>query len=121
MSAVTVAAAPSTPVTPVAPSLAPPAPAGPKAGSPMNINPNKTPVLTPPAPHVGPARLRPSIAKQLAQAQAMVAKDPGPTLICLMPDGSVAGVILLDKVHPTDPISNPDGLCTLSRPGSKPL
>ena len=95
-------------------------PHGPKSAQPMNINPDKSPVLTPPAPAAverGPVL---SIADQEAAAEREVAKNPGSALVCFLPDGSVAGVAVVDKVHPTDPISDSVGICARGWKGSRP-
>jgi hypothetical protein len=86
----------------------------------MNINPDKTPVLTPPPPGAvvhGPAL---SIAEQRASAEQQVAKDPNSTPACYFADGSVAGLIIFVKVHPNDPITNPAADCTRGWIGSTP-
>ena len=98
-------------------------PNGPKSAAPMNINPDKTPNLNPPPPGAvvhGPAL---SIAEQRALAQGEVAKDPKGTVDCFFVDGSVAGVLLLDRVHPDDPITDVEASwdCTQSWTGSTPM
>lgn len=95
---------------------------GPKSAAPMNINPGKTPVLTPPSPGAvvhGPAL---SIAERKAAAQRELAKDPNGTTICFLADGSVAGTVKVDKVHPTEPLSPVEsaGICARGWTGSTP-
>jgi hypothetical protein len=97
-------------------------PTGPKSAAPMNINPDKTPNLNPPPPGAvvhGPAL---SIAEQRALAEGEVAKDPKGTVACFFADGSVAGVVKLDRVHPDDPITNVEAsqICTRGWTGSTP-
>jgi hypothetical protein len=87
----------------------------------MNINPDKTPNLNPPPPGAvvhGPAL---SNAEQRALAEREVARDPNGTVACFFADGSVAGVVKVDRVHPNDPITTEAAsLCTHGWPGSTP-
>jgi hypothetical protein len=39
------------------------------------------------------------------QARLAVARDPGSTIVCYKPDGSVAAIAIVDKVNPNAPIT----------------
>lgn len=71
----------------------------PKSRQPMNINPDKTPELTP--PKGGVHKEAPlSEAQKLAEANALAARHPGEAVVCFNPDGTVAGVAMADLVDP---------------------
>jgi hypothetical protein len=107
------AASPATHVDPAAPAGA--EPVNPKSLLPANINPDKSPVLNPPA--VRKAK-PPSQAQLLHEAHDLVAEDPGSSLICYWADGAVAGVATVSKVNEKASIANPAAICDRGWPGS---
>jgi hypothetical protein len=75
-----------------------------KASAPANINPSKAPVLDPSKIKKEPmVPLTKAEARQ--QALAWVAQDPNSRVACFASDGSLAGVVELDKVDPSAPIT----------------
>lgn len=92
-----------------------------KFDAPMNVNPDKSPVLDPP-PYSAEPEPSLSIEEQLQHALAVAASDPGSTVICLSADGSVAGLVFADAVDPGVGISDPvaAAMCGRSFPESHP-
>ncbi|MFB6618868.1 hypothetical protein ACFCV9_32390 [Streptomyces sp. NPDC056367] len=92
----------------------------PKSQQPMNINPEKTPDLTPPkGGERRAAAARPSEAQKLADAQAFAAKHPNEAVVCFKDDGTVAGVAVADRVNKDQPISEAEkaSICTVGKAG----
>jgi len=108
------AAQPAAPAAPAA-GAADAEPVNPKSLQPANINPEKSPVLNPPA--VKKAK-QPSKAELLHEAKDLAAEDPGSSLICFRPDGTVAGVATVSKVDKNAPIADPKAICDRGWPGS---
>ena len=97
-----------------------PAPVVPKSQRPANINPDKSPVLSPP-PAAGADLAAPlSRQGQLVAAQKVAAQNPGAAVICYASDGSVAGGAVLDKVNASDPITDAAGICSRGWARSRP-
>lgn len=95
--------------------------AGSKAGAPANINPEKTPVYDPPQLPAQPAD---PLEDQIAAAQELVEQattDLG-LIVCLTPQGTLAGTLSVDKVDPTVPftLAEKQATCTRLYPGSRP-
>lgn len=95
--------------------------AGSKADAPANINPEKTPVYDPPQVPAEPAD---PLEDQIAAAQEHVERaitDLG-LIVCLTPQGTLAGTLSVDKVDPTVPFTLPEkqATCTRLYPGSHP-
>lgn len=95
--------------------------AGSKVDAPVNINPEKTPVYDPPPVAAQPTD---SLADRIAAAQEMVERattDPG-LIVCLTPQGTLAGVLALDRVDPTVSFTPAEkqATCTHLFPGSHP-
>jgi hypothetical protein len=111
------AAQPAEPAGPAAPAAQPAdaEPVNPKSLQPANINPEKSPVLNPPA--VKKAK-QPSKAELLHEAKDLAAEDPGSSLNCFRPDGTVAGVATVSKVDKNAPIADPKAICDRGWPGS---
>ncbi|MGX6607702.1 hypothetical protein ACWKSP_37090 [Micromonosporaceae bacterium Da 78-11] len=92
-------------------------PAWPKSERPININPDKQPVLNPPArKEAAPAKVAP--AELLHEANDIVAEDPGSKLICYGADGVVVGVAVVNKVSTGGAIAGADAICDRGWPGS---
>lgn len=91
----------------------------PKRSLPANINPNKTPILDPSKIKKEPMTPLTKTAMR-RQALAWVAKAPTTRVACFMPDGSLAGVVELDKVNPSAPITTPQAAEVCGQwPGSR--
>lgn len=71
----------------------------PKSQRPMNVNPNKSPVLdvTEIKPEAAPALSREQL---IIQARNWAAESPDSRVVCFNPDGSVAGMAELSKIQP---------------------
>lgn len=76
----------------------------PKADLPANVNPAKTPILDPSKIKKEPMVAMPADQTR-QQVLAWLAQDPHSRVACFNPDGSVAGVVELDKVDPSTPIT----------------
>lgn len=92
-----------------------------KADAPANINPEKAPVYDPPEVTAEPAD---PLEEQIAAAQALVEQavtDLG-LIVCLTPQGTLAGTLSVDKVDPTVPytLAERQATCTRLFPGSHP-
>lgn len=88
---------------------------------PININPDKSPDFEPPLPPAAPTD---SIAEQKAAAQALLERaltDFG-LIVCLTPEGTLAGILYVDLVDPTVPSTLAEKRATCSNlfPGSHP-
>jgi hypothetical protein len=92
-----------------------------KSESPANINPEKHPVLDP--AKITPEPAEPTTpAQQRAQAASWKAQDPDSRVVCLRPDGSVAGSVSLDRVDPSAHLTPAEAasVCDDGFPGSRP-
>ena len=95
--------------------------AGSKANSPVNINPEKTPVDDLPQVPAAPAD---PLEERIAAAQEAVKRavtDFG-LIACVRPDGTLAGTLQVDKVDPTVPftLAGKKATCAHLFPGSHP-
>jgi len=92
-----------------------------KSGRPANINPSKSPILD-------RSKLRPDPTMPLSPQQQRAAaikwesQDPLNRITCWNPDGSVAGMAILDRVDPTKAMTvfQKVQLCGQATPGSHP-
>lgn len=95
--------------------------AGSKADAPVNINPEKAPVYELPQVAAEPAD---PLEEQIAAAQELVEQavtDLG-LIVCLTPQGTLAGTLSVDQVDPTVPftLAEKQATCTRLFPGSHP-
>ncbi len=92
----------------------------PKSQVPANINPEKTPILSPPSTASEPTTTEPP-NERLARARAWQAQDPNSRVICLRADGTVSNMVELDRVDPSVPLTKEAvaALCARPIPGAK--
>ncbi len=82
-------------------------------GSPAAGNVNTPDLTTPALPDLAP-RLSPEA--ELGQARAMAATEANSTIVCLNPDGTLAGTLVTDKADPTMPYTTTEAarLCEIA-------
>jgi len=93
----------------------------PKSQRPANVNPRKAPITDP--GKIKPDPVLPlSDAQRRSQAKAWVARDPNARVACFNPDGTVAGMVVLDRVNPLIPLSPAEAAvaCMRGWPASRP-
>jgi hypothetical protein len=92
----------------------------PKSQRPMNVNPNKSPVLD--LSQIKPEAEAPALSReqQISQAKNWAADSPDSRVVCFSPDGSVAGMAELSKIQPGLAFSRAqaDKFCNNAAPGS---